>query len=68
MGFMVILGKEELPTFEAGKDAYAKEIQQIYEEAQTYHGGKWLMFEPKDTAFFDDFMKLLRIKRRPNRK
>jgi len=43
-------------------------MQQIYEESQTYHDGKWLMFEPKDQALFDDFMKLLRIKRKPNKK
>ena len=30
MGFMVILGKEERAKFEADKDAYAKEIQQVY--------------------------------------
>ena len=32
-------------------------------------GGKtWLMFEPVDTSLFGDFMQLLAIKRRPNRK
>lgn len=67
VGFMVILGKAERAKFEADKDAYAKEIQQIYDESQTYHDGKWLMFEPKDQALFDDFMKLLLIKRKPNR-
>lgn len=68
VGFMVILGKEERAKFEADKDAFAKEMQQIYEESQTYHDGKWLMFEPKDQVLFDDFMKLLRIKRKPNKK
>ena len=67
MGFMVILGKEERAKFEADKDAYAKEIQQVYEESKTYHDGKWLMFEPKDQSLFDDFMKLLLVKRKPNR-
>ena len=68
VGFMVILGKEERAKFEADKDAFAKEMQQIYEESQTYHDGKWLMFEPKDQVLFDDFMKLLRIKRKPKNK
>ena len=31
-------------------------------------GGKTLMFEPTDTSEFDDYMKLLAIKRKPNRK
>ena len=36
--------------------------------AQTYHDGKWIMFEPTDTSLFGDFIRLLGIKRRPNRK
>ena len=33
-----------------------------------YRDGKWVMFEPTDTYEFDDYMKLLAIKRKPNRK
>lgn len=44
------------------------EVQKIYDAAKTYHDGKWIMFEPVDTSMFDDFMKLLSIKRKPNRK
>lgn len=68
VGFMVILGKEERLKFEADREAYADEIQRIYDESQTYHDGKWMMFEPKDTLLFDDFIKLLSMKRKPNRK
>lgn len=68
VGFMVILGKDERLKFEADRDNYSKEVQRIYDETQTYHDGKWLMFEPTDTTLFDDFMKLLQIKRKPNRK
>ncbi|WP_394265984.1 DUF3788 domain-containing protein [Anaerotignum sp.] len=68
VGFMVILGKEERLKFEADREAYADEIQRIYDKSQTYHDGKWMMFEPKDTLLFDDFIKLLFMKRKPNRK
>ena len=67
IGFMVILGKEERLKFEKERGAYTEEVQRVYEEAQTYHDGKWMMFEPTDTALFDDFIRLLGIKRRPNR-
>ena len=67
IGFMVILGKEERLKFEADQDSYAKEVQETYSEAQTYHDGKWIMFEPVDTSLFDDFLRLFAIKRRPNR-
>ena len=68
VGFMIILGKDERAKFEADRENYAKEIQARYDEAKTYHDGKWIMFEPVDTSLFPDFLKLLNIKRRPNRK
>ena len=68
VGFMVILGKDERLKFEKDRENYSKEVQQIYNEAQTYHDGKWMMFEPIDTSLFDDFIRLLGIKRKPNRK
>ena len=67
-GFMVILGRDERLKFEAARENYTKETQEIYEKAQTYHDGKWVMFEPTDTSLFEDFSKLLRIKKKPNRK
>lgn len=68
IGFMIILGKDERAKFERERGRYSKEVQRIYDEAQTYHDGKWMMFEPVDAALFDDFTRLLNIKRRPNRK
>ncbi len=68
IGFMIILGKDERLKFENEKENYSVEVQRIYDEAQTYHDGKWIMFEPLDTSMFDDFIKLLKIKRKPNRK
>lgn len=68
IGFMIILGKNERIKFEKDRDCYSKGVQKIYDETQTYHDGKWLMFEPMDTSLFNDFIKLLRIKRKPNRK
>ena len=68
IGFMIILGKDERLKFENERENYSEEVQRIYDEAQTYHDGKWIMFEPVDTSMFDDFIKLLKIKRKPNRK
>ena len=66
-GVLVILGKDERLKFEADRDNYTKDVQRIYDETQTYHDGKWLMFEPINTDLFDDFIRLLSIKRRPKR-
>ena len=68
IGFMIILGKEECLKFEKDRESYSEEDQRIYEKTQTYHDGKWVMFEPTDTTEFDDYMKLLAIKRKTNRK
>lgn len=68
IGFMVVFGQEERAKFEACRDSYSKETQKVYDEAQTYRDGKWIIFEPKDTSLFDDFIKILSIKRKPNKK
>lgn len=68
VGFMVVLGKDERLKFEAEKERYSKEVQKIYDNTHTYHDGKWIMFEPTDTTLFNDFIRLLSIKRKPNKK
>ena len=68
LGFMVILGKAERVAFEADKLTYTAETRKQYEQTETYHDGKWLMLMPRDASQYADIEKLLRIKRRPNRK
>lgn len=68
IGFMIIFGKDEREKFEAERNNYSQLVQKIYDEAKTYRDGKWVMFEPTDTSMFQDFIKLLGIKRKPNKK
>lgn len=68
VGFMIIFGKDERAKVEAVREKLSEEVQKNYDEAKTYHDGKWVMFEPVDTSMFDDFLQLLEIKRKPNRK
>lgn len=68
IGFMIVLGKDERIKFEADKETYSKEVQEIYDNTHTYHDGKWIMFEPTDASLFNDFIRLLCVKRKPNRK
>lgn len=67
-GFMIIFGKDERVKFEVIRDTLSDSVCKRYDEAKTYHDGKWVMFEPTDTVEFDDYIKLLAIKRKPNRK
>lgn len=68
LGFMVILGKDERAKFETGRSSFSEEVQTIYDEATTYHDGKWIMLELKNTDWFDDIERILLIKRKPNLK
>ncbi len=68
IGFMIIFGKDERVKFEDIRHTLSDAVCRQYDEAKTYHDGKWVMFEPTDTDEFDDYMKLLALKRKPNRK
>ena len=67
IGFMVILGKDERTKFESMREIFSNAAQKIYDETTTFHDGKWLMFELKDTSLFPDIERLLSIHRQPNR-
>ena len=68
IGFMIIFGKNEREKLEEMRDTLSDAVCRRYDEAKTYRDGKWGMFEPTDTSEFDDYMKLLAVKRKPNRK
>lgn len=67
LGFMVIFGKDERAKFDSQREVFSDETLKIYDGATTYHDGKWIMFELKDTSLFSDMEQLLSIKRKPNR-
>ena len=65
---MVIFGQDERAKFEEIRATLSDAVCKRYDEAPVYRDGKWVMFEPADTSEFDDYMKLLAVKRKPNRK
>jgi hypothetical protein len=67
-GFMVILGKVERDKFENQREHFSQEVQRTYDNATTYHDGKWIMFELKNKELFNDIGRILQIKRLPSRK
>lgn len=68
IGVQIIFGKDERVKVEANRENLSEEAMRIYDEAQVYHDGKWVMFFPKDDSLNQDFTKMLALKRRPNRK
>ena len=64
VGFKVIFGKAERAKFDDIRTNLSDTVCKRYDEATVYRDGKWIMFEPTDTSEFDDYMKLLAIKRK----
>ena len=40
VGFMIISGNDERLKFKTDRENYGKEVQEIYNKAQTYYDGK----------------------------
>ncbi len=50
VGFMIIFGKDERTKFEDIRSTLSDDVCRQYDEAKTYRDGKWVMFEPTNTA------------------
>lgn len=66
--FQVIFGKAEREKFEAQRDLFPLSIQKLYDEAHTYHDGKWLLIPAYDLDTLEAVKKLILMKKNPNRK
>jgi hypothetical protein len=65
---VVVLGKNERDKFDEQRETFSEAVCKVYDEAETLHDGKWLGFEMRDESLIDDIIRLLHIKRKPNRK
>ena len=64
----VVLGKEEREKFDELRETFGEAVRKAYDETPIYHDGKWLSFDVRDESLIDDMIRLLPIKRKPNRK
>jgi hypothetical protein len=64
----VVLGKAERDKFDEQRETFGETVCKEYDKAETYHDGKWLVFEVRDESLIEDIIRLLHIKRKPNRK
>jgi len=65
---LVTLGRAEREKFDARRESFSAKLQELYDTTETYHDGKWMWIELRDSSLIDELMELLHIKRRPNRK
>ena len=68
LGFMIIFGKDERTKVEEIRNELSPSILETYDNAKTFHDGKWVMFNITNNSIIEDLKKLLFIKRKPNRK
>lgn len=68
LGFMIIFGKDEINRVEEIRDELSSDVLETYDNSETFHDGKWVMFDITNNSIIEDLKKLLFIKREPNRK
>jgi len=66
--FQIIFGKTEREIFDARRDEFPRNIQDIYDNSATFHDGKWMMFPIADIESLEAVKPLIFIKKKPNRK
>ena len=66
--FLLIFGKAEREKFEAIRHEFSYSVQQLYDNAQTYHDGKWIHIPVVDLETLEDVKRLIVFKKKPNRK
>ena len=62
---LIVFGAEERDKVEATKNSLSKKTQREYDEATTYHDGKWLLLAVDSDRDVKDVMLLLATKRKP---
>lgn len=65
---LITLGKAEREKFDAQRGEFSAALTALYDQTTTYHDGKWLWIPMDEALTTDDVIRLLKIKRRPNRK
>jgi len=62
---LIVLGAEERTKVETIKDSLSEYVQREYDQATTYHDGKWLLLTIDSDTLLRDVMRLLAVKRKP---
>lgn len=65
---LVILGKMEREKFEQQRGSFLERFLALYDSTKIYYDGKWLWIPIDEKLETEDILRLLKIKRRPNRK
>ena len=62
---LIVFGAKERENVETIKKSLSPITRKAYDEATTYHDGKWLLITVNNKKIVDDVIQLLAVKRRP---
>lgn len=65
--FLIIFGKKERDAFEVCRTEFFRYMLDCYENAGTYHDGKWMFIDVQTPEQLEEVKKLILIKKKPNR-
>lgn len=65
---LLIFGKQEREMFEQTCSNYSDVVKSYYNNSKTYHDGKWMFIDMHDSSFVEDIIRMIKIKKNPNRK
>ena len=65
---LIVLGKDERAKVEAILPEMTEATAKLYTETESFHDGKWLWLPLDARTSWPDIEKMLKIKRKPNRK
>lgn len=65
LALLIVFGAEDREKVESIRNSLAKTTQKEYDQATTYHDGKWLLLAVDTDRVVKDVMLLLAVKRRP---
>ncbi len=60
---VVVLGKKEREKFKENRETFSSQTILLYDASQTYHDGKWILFNINSDELFRDLKELLLLKR-----
>jgi hypothetical protein len=64
---LIVFGAQERAVVETIRKQLSARVRKAYDQATTYHDGKWLLLDVNDKTVCADAEMLLAVKRRPRR-
>lgn len=65
---LIVLGKAEREKFEQQWEYFSESLLTLYESTKVLYDGKWMWIPIDQKLEVEEILRMLRIKRRPNRK